>query len=41
MRYVENCPAPELNNAVTVLKVWDKAARDNELDEWSMGLRLR
>jgi len=41
MRYVENCPTPELKNAVAVLKGWDKAARDNELDEWSMGLRLR
>lgn len=41
MVYVEDCSSTELNEAVAVLKSWDLAARDNELDEWSMGLRLR
>jgi hypothetical protein len=41
MMYVEDAASDELNEAVAVLKGWNKGARENQLDEWSMGLRFR
>ncbi len=32
---------PEVSEAVSVLMGWNKGARENRLDEWSMKLRFR
>jgi len=41
MRYVGDASAVELGEAVAVLKGWNKGAKANRLDEWSMKLRFR
>lgn len=41
MRYVGGASTDELGEAVAVLKGWNKGAKENRLDEWSMKLRFR
>ena len=41
MMYIGDASEVELGEAVAVLKGWNKGAKANQLDEWSMKLRFR